>query len=313
MMGKKIISFSVWGDTPMYTIGAVRNAELASEIYPDWICRFYLGDDVPKDIVDKLESFDNTEIQIMSHKENDWQGMFWRFYAINLDEDIDMVIFRDTDSRLSLREYEAVREWIQSEKPLHIMRDHPYHSEPIMGGMWGCKVKEILEEINQKVYDEWKFPRTTNMEEVIGHWLKSQREKTRQKLYDAMTEENFVTKGIDQRFLRAIVYDLLHNDAWIQDSYPQYNCWSGRFDYQQHGKFKERNTGFPAHRGNDWNNFVGQVYDENDVPNQEYASLIFQRDQCMYQDWAKDDNEFIDAKKVDTDLALIKGTVPPKW
>ena len=33
---KKIISLSLWGDNPVYTQGAIRNAELAKEIYPDW-------------------------------------------------------------------------------------------------------------------------------------------------------------------------------------------------------------------------------------------------------------------------------------
>jgi len=36
---KKIISFSLWGDNPIYTQGAIRNAELAKEVYPDWVCR----------------------------------------------------------------------------------------------------------------------------------------------------------------------------------------------------------------------------------------------------------------------------------
>jgi len=36
-MKKKIISFSLWGDKPMYTIGAIKNAKLAEEIYPGWI------------------------------------------------------------------------------------------------------------------------------------------------------------------------------------------------------------------------------------------------------------------------------------
>ena len=31
----KIISFSLWGQDPKYTIGAIRNAELAREIYQD--------------------------------------------------------------------------------------------------------------------------------------------------------------------------------------------------------------------------------------------------------------------------------------
>ena len=32
----KVINFSLWGDDPFYTIGAVENAKLALDIYPDW-------------------------------------------------------------------------------------------------------------------------------------------------------------------------------------------------------------------------------------------------------------------------------------
>ncbi len=59
-MNKKLISFCLWGDNPKYTIGAVRNAILAKTIYPDWICRYYIGKSVPENIVTELENFDNT-------------------------------------------------------------------------------------------------------------------------------------------------------------------------------------------------------------------------------------------------------------
>lgn len=42
-MIKKIIAFSLWGDNPKYTVGAIKNAKLTSEIYPGWISRFYCG------------------------------------------------------------------------------------------------------------------------------------------------------------------------------------------------------------------------------------------------------------------------------
>ena len=35
---KKIISFSLWGDILTYTQGAIKNVELAKEVFPDWIC-----------------------------------------------------------------------------------------------------------------------------------------------------------------------------------------------------------------------------------------------------------------------------------
>jgi len=40
---KKVISYSIWGDNPKYATGAIK-------IYPDWICRFYVGQSVPNEI-----------------------------------------------------------------------------------------------------------------------------------------------------------------------------------------------------------------------------------------------------------------------
>jgi hypothetical protein len=134
---KKVISYSLWGDNPKYTIGAIRNAELANKIYPGWISRFYVGDTVPKSIVDSLNSIPNTEL-VCVNENNNWTGMFWRFSS-SYDSTVSVSIFRDTDSRLSFREKYAVDEWLSSDKTFHIMRDHPFHRFPILGGMWGFK------------------------------------------------------------------------------------------------------------------------------------------------------------------------------
>ena len=134
---KKIISFCLWGDDPKYTIGAIRNAELAEEHYPDWICRFYIGKSVPSEIIETLAGKENTEIVTME-QEGNWTGMFWRFYPAS-EPDVDVMISRDTDSRLNAREAAAVSEWLQTDKSFHIMRDHPYHRTEILGGMWGVK------------------------------------------------------------------------------------------------------------------------------------------------------------------------------
>jgi hypothetical protein len=57
------------------------------------------------------------------------------------DED-DIVISRDTDSRLSEREYKCVNEWIESGKKFSIIRDHYSHYQwPILAGMWGMRGK----------------------------------------------------------------------------------------------------------------------------------------------------------------------------
>jgi hypothetical protein len=51
-----------------------------------------------------------------------------------------VALFRDLDSRPSLREVEAVKEWLQSKHVFHVMRDHPGHDMPMLAGMWGVKV-----------------------------------------------------------------------------------------------------------------------------------------------------------------------------
>jgi len=53
------------------------------------------------------------------------------------------MISRDTDSRLNHREKAAVDEWLESDKSFHIMRDHPFHKFPVLGGMWGVK-KDVV-------------------------------------------------------------------------------------------------------------------------------------------------------------------------
>ena len=68
---KKIISFSLWGDNPKYTIGALKNANLALTIYPEWICRYYVAKSVPNDIITQLESLSNVEI-IKMDEEGEW-------------------------------------------------------------------------------------------------------------------------------------------------------------------------------------------------------------------------------------------------
>jgi protein O-GlcNAc transferase len=179
---KKIISFSLWGDNPVYTQGAIRNAELAKEIYPDWVCRYYIGKSTPNNIIESLRNFDNTEVIEMDN-EGDWTGMFWRFYPAG-EDDVDVVIVRDCDSRLNNREKEAVNEWLNSDKGFHIMRDHPWHTTAILGGMWGSK-KGV----------------TPNIKQQIENYVKG----------------NFWQ--VDQNFLRDVIYPTVKNNSLVHDEF----------------------------------------------------------------------------------------------
>jgi len=191
---KKIISFSLWGDNPKYTIGAIKNAELIDTVYPGWIGRFYCGKSVPIEIIEILKTYTNVEV-IEMEENGDWSGMFWRFYAC---EDSDVMISRDTDSRLNLREKNAVDEWLNSNKDFHIMRDHPYHNVLILGGMWGVRngiLKNIVDLI--KNYNKGDF------------WQ------------------------VDQNFLSEQIYPIVVNTSFVHDSYHDINPWSKKFSIER--------------------------------------------------------------------------------
>lgn len=148
---KKLISFSLWGNSKLYCQGAIDNIECAKKYYPDWICRFYVAANCPA--LPYLEKMDcetiicpvvaKTVDRSQAVKDWHWQldniNMMWRFLAIS-DLDVERVIFRDTDSRLSAREADAVKEWVDSDMIAHRMHEIKEHwNAQIMGGMWGIK------------------------------------------------------------------------------------------------------------------------------------------------------------------------------
>ena len=137
---KKVISFSLWGNEDRYTIGAVKNAILAKEFYPDFECWFYIHEDtVSPDIINELQNMSNVNV-ILRNSDLD-KPMLWRFESID-DPNVEINLSRDTDTRILLREKLAVYEWLQSNTLFHIMRDHPHHinpNTPIMGGMFGTR------------------------------------------------------------------------------------------------------------------------------------------------------------------------------
>lgn len=145
----KIISISVWGSKPQYCIGAIKNAELAKRLMPNWKCRIFVDNSVPTKYQEKLYSMDNVELA-----EVDSEGIFgafWRFYSMFESED-NITISRDSDSRISEREVRCVNEWLASDKKFSIIRDHERHYDfPILAGMWGYKGK-----FGDEVYDSMK-------------------------------------------------------------------------------------------------------------------------------------------------------------
>lgn len=161
----------------MYWVGALRNIDLAKVLYPGWTCRFYVDRSSPPELIKTISDAD-CEMILVDPVET-FAGLFWRFYAADY---ADVMICRDTDSRLSEREVEAVNRWLDTDHNFHIMRDHPQHHALIMGGMWGCR----------------------NMAGM-------------RTLIDLFPYKN--AKGTDQLFLARVIYPQVSKVAMIHDSY----------------------------------------------------------------------------------------------
>lgn len=218
---KNVIAYSLWGEHPMYWVGAKRNIEGAKKYFPDFICRFYIDKNSRPDLIQSLNS-DNVEIVLVESKDS-FHGMFWRFWAVE-DPEVDIFLSRDCDSRFSDREVSAINEWLASDKDFHIMRDHPYHTTAILGGMWGCR-RGLLKD--------------ANLSQSIERWNK------------------YHKKGIDQEFLSKV--------------YPMIKDYA--FEHSEFGLNYGGNTRpFPTQRVN--YEFIGEIYDENDVRNPDHWKLI---------------------------------------
>ena len=188
---KKVISYSLYGNKPIYLLGAVRNAQEVGKYYPDWGLRFYIGRSVPGHIVKSLTDL-NAQLVFESGAE-DASAMFWRFQVFS-DPEVERAMVRDADSRLSIREAMAVKEWVLSGKDFHIMRDHPAHDCAILGGLWGAKA-EALRGISLMIESQ-----------VLNGCY-----------------------GEDQDFLGKYIYPLAHKSSIIHDSYFSRESWAKRF------------------------------------------------------------------------------------
>lgn len=149
---KRVVSYGLYGANPKYTTGAVRNSELVHTIFPGWVTRFYVRDDVPKNVLDTLRA-NGAEIVTMGKNaaSGNVAGMFWRFLVAD-DPEVDRFIVRDSDSRLNMRDAAAVEEWINSGLAVHTIRDHPNHDRPLNGGLWGG-TKNCVPGIGKKIRD----------------------------------------------------------------------------------------------------------------------------------------------------------------
>lgn len=126
---KKIVSISSYGDNPRYIVGAHRQYQLAKRFYPGWEFRAYV--DNPANY--KMPGAKIIQVNDGSH------GVFWRFEPLFEDAN-NLVIVRDSDGRITEREFMAVKEWENTTNAFHVYRDHEAHFEfPVIACAFGFR------------------------------------------------------------------------------------------------------------------------------------------------------------------------------
>ncbi len=136
-VGESVISFSLFGSDPKYCEPAVINAQMQSDLYPAWVCRFYVDHSVPQPVISRLRKA-GAQVLYVDDEMNRWPGTMWRFAAYD-DPNVKRVIFRDCDSVISSRESAAVEEWCTTNYDFHVMRDFGSHCELMLAGLWGVR------------------------------------------------------------------------------------------------------------------------------------------------------------------------------
>lgn len=133
----KIFSFCLYGSyTHKYYNGLLENLEILRTAFPDWYTVVYVGTDVSESFRNRLRGCYHCIVIPLSTTGPSL--MLYRFCAID-NPDVEVMCVRDADSRVHERDQWTIREFVRSPYLFHILRDHAYHTMPIVGGMWGLK------------------------------------------------------------------------------------------------------------------------------------------------------------------------------
>jgi tetratricopeptide (TPR) repeat protein len=132
---RNIIAFSLFGGDSRYCEPAVLNVQEQPQVYPHWVCRFYVDGSVPGDVIERLRT-GGAQIVLVDGPAAQWPGPMWRLLAL-ADQQAHRIVFRDADSVISRREAAAVGQWVTSDKRFHMMRDWCSHTELMLAGLWG--------------------------------------------------------------------------------------------------------------------------------------------------------------------------------
>jgi hypothetical protein len=215
--GLKIHAYSLFGKRkPFYYDKFINNSKNLDSIYPGWLMRVLHDDTIDRSIICEVEcakddqgnfldNVDFCDVTVMPENglntslvwsANYMHPMKYRWLPIG-DSFVDVTTSRDADGFLIEREAHAIKEWFNTGKYGHIMRDHPWHTVPVLGGAWGVYNARDRQR-SETIYNLIKNP------EIAKHYHKKGQP---------------MHKGNDQDFLAQRVYPVMNGDLIAHDSY----------------------------------------------------------------------------------------------
>ena len=177
MASNVVISFCIYGANKKYCKGIDENLKLIQKNIPNTRAFIYIGTDVPSEYIVLYEAY--SFVKIIYTNQPGAYNMIARFFAID-DPSVDVMIVRDADSRLHNRDRWIITNFINSNYMSHTIRDHPWHTTQIMGGLFG--IKKI------------GFP--FNMNDLYNK-------------YNPTNDISRISYQYDQTFLRNLIYPLI--------------------------------------------------------------------------------------------------------
>lgn len=130
-----VFSFTLYGSNPKYVRGMIDNVNLINQKFPTWYTYIYYFD-IPQWAYKFLRS--SLNVKMIPAEFHDIRARMERYYPID-EPGVAVMIVRDSDSRIHERDEWCIHRFLESDKVLHMIRDHPHHNWKIMSGLWGLK------------------------------------------------------------------------------------------------------------------------------------------------------------------------------
>lgn len=177
----EVFSFCLYGNLPTYCKGMIENIKLINENFPNFEIWIYIKEDVPEVYINE---FINKNCKLIPIPEGVGPA-FSRFLPLS-DDNVNVFFSRDADSRVNDRDTKLIKEFLNSDNFVHIIRDHKYHRNPILAGMWGAKKESLNYFLNNN--ETWE-------NKIINYT-------------SSLTKQEIIYAG-DEKFLREMIYPIV--------------------------------------------------------------------------------------------------------